>query len=232
LYYVKLSDAFLAVRVLPETKPIKSKTDFGRYLPISSLLSSIAFDDTTNRRNDTLENDEWLYSMYNDTINTASFQIEATEENVRTRNLPRHIAFICDGNTRWGKQQHEQQQQQYHSLNPFNGHFMGGNRTIEIIRSVQTHKLYSKYITHLTFYTFSTENWNRSSNEIYTLFRIIEQTARKAAVTTLFNIYCCCCSCGVRDVVAAAVTVVVVVVEPSMAVTTLLLVLLLLRFNI
>jgi undecaprenyl diphosphate synthase len=183
LHYVKLSDAFHTIRHFPKANTIITKTNSERYLPISPLLSSsslsspFALDDATNRQKDTLESDKWIYSMYNDTINAASFQLEATEENIRTRNLPKHIAFICDGNTRWGKQQQQQEQQQYHPLTPFNGHFMGANRTIEIIRTVQNHKLYAKYITHLTFYTFSTENWNRSHNEIYTLFRIIEQTA-------------------------------------------------------
>jgi hypothetical protein len=100
-------------------------------------------------------------------------------------NLPHHIALVCDGNTRWAKQHHQP---------TIMGHFVGANRTIELIQALrqrrpppsqlsssfsnQTHSSVSyDEITHLTFYAFSTENWNRPSHEIENLFRIVEQTA-------------------------------------------------------
>jgi undecaprenyl diphosphate synthase len=94
-------------------------------------------------------------------------------------NIPKHIAFVCDGNTRWAKQ---------HQQPTLMGHFMGANRTMELIQTIrQIHLSSSSFnsllsihhhdITHMTFFAFSTENWNRPMNEIRNLFNILEQTA-------------------------------------------------------
>ena len=92
------------------------------------------------------------------------------------QNIPRHIALVCDGNTRWAKQ---------HQQPTIMGHYKGANRTIELIQTLRqsqsslsqtNHSIYSA-ITHLTLYAFSTENWNRPRHEIQNLFRIVEQTA-------------------------------------------------------
>ena len=71
-----------------------------------------------------------------------------------------HIAIIMDGNGRWAKK---------NSLNKKDGHQAGINAAIKISKSI------SKYsnIKHLTLYTFSTENWNRSPQEIRQLFELI-----------------------------------------------------------
>ncbi len=65
--------------------------------------------------------------------------------------LPQHIAIIMDGNRRWAKQQ---------GWNAIRGHSIGARTTREIIQQCS-----DLDIEALTLYTFSTENWKRSSAE-------------------------------------------------------------------
>lgn len=67
-------------------------------------------------------------------------------------NVPKHIAIIPDGNRRWAK---------LRGLNPIIGHQWGAEAAIEIISAAK--EIGVKY---LTLYTFSTENWRRSQEEI------------------------------------------------------------------
>ncbi len=77
-----------------------------------------------------------------------------------TKLLPRHVAFIMDGNRRWAKK---------NNLPIIEGHKMGS----EIIKRIvgKSLKLGIKY---LTFYSFSTENWNRSKSEVLKLQNLLE----------------------------------------------------------
>jgi undecaprenyl diphosphate synthase len=63
-----------------------------------------------------------------------------------------HIAFIMDGNRRYGKKIFK---------NPFKGHNKGGDKVYDII-------LYGlkKNIKNMSFYVFSNENWNREKTEL------------------------------------------------------------------
>lgn len=70
-----------------------------------------------------------------------------------------HVAFIMDGNGRWGKK--EKRGRNY-------GHLKG----VEIVKKVVEGSLQLK-IKHLTFYVFSTENWKRPKSEINYLFKLI-----------------------------------------------------------
>ncbi len=74
--------------------------------------------------------------------------------------LPSHIAFIMDGNRRWAKKK---------NVPIIDGHRMGS----EIIRKIVKKSLSLK-IKYLTFYSFSTENWNRSKNEVYELQSLLK----------------------------------------------------------
>ena len=74
-----------------------------------------------------------------------------------------HIAIIMDGNGRGAKK---------NSLNKKSGHISGINTAINLCKSVARNKSTS----HLTLYTFSTENWSRSAFEIKHLFNLIEET--------------------------------------------------------
>ena len=70
-----------------------------------------------------------------------------------------HVAFIMDGNGRWGKK--VKRGRNY-------GHLKG----VETVKKVVEGSIRFK-IKHLTFYVFSTENWKRPKSEIKYLFKLI-----------------------------------------------------------
>jgi len=74
---------------------------------------------------------------------------------------PDHIALILDGNRRWAAN---------HSLNLWIGHHYGAKKTEELLRWCL--KLGVKSVT---LYAFSTENFNRSSEEVEELMAIFKQ---------------------------------------------------------
>jgi len=69
--------------------------------------------------------------------------------------LPNHVAFIMDGNRRWAKKK---------KLKIIDGHKRGS----EIVKNIVKKSLEFN-IKYLTFFSFSTENWNRSKYEILNL---------------------------------------------------------------
>ncbi len=71
-----------------------------------------------------------------------------------------HIAFIMDGNGRWGKK--KKKGRNY-------GHLKGVETVKKIVKSSINYK-----IPILTFYVFSSENWKRPKSEISFLFKIIK----------------------------------------------------------
>tara|TARA_Y100000816_G_scaffold284354_1_gene262398 strand:+ start:115 stop:792 length:678 start_codon:yes stop_codon:yes gene_type:complete len=71
-----------------------------------------------------------------------------------------HIAFIMDGNGRWGKKKGKSRNF---------GHLNG----IKVIEKIVKDSLKIN-IPILTFYTFSTENWKRPKKEISFLFKLID----------------------------------------------------------
>lgn len=72
---------------------------------------------------------------------------------------PKHIAFIMDGNRRWAKKR---------NLPLIDGHKSGAKVIKKILEKALSYK-----IKHLTFYSFSTENWKRSPNEISELQELL-----------------------------------------------------------
>ena len=75
------------------------------------------------------------------------------------KKLPRHVAIIMDGNGRWARK---------HKLNVSRGHRQGTETLREIIRHTD-----DLHIEALSLYAFSTENWNRSEEEIAALMQLI-----------------------------------------------------------
>ena len=73
--------------------------------------------------------------------------------------IPAHVAIIMDGNGRWAKAR---------GLNRNVGHQKGVDTVREITSAAA--RLGMKY---LTLYTFSTENWNRPSEEVAALMSLI-----------------------------------------------------------
>jgi undecaprenyl diphosphate synthase len=73
--------------------------------------------------------------------------------------LPEHVAIIMDGNGRWAKKHH---------LNVSRGHRQGTENLREIIRHTD-----DLGIRALSLYAFSTENWNRSEEEVSALMQLM-----------------------------------------------------------
>lgn len=69
--------------------------------------------------------------------------------------IPSHIAIIMDGNRRWAKSK---------ELNPVMGHYHGAQNLIQIVKAAAF-----LGVKVLTCYSFSTENWSRSDEEISSL---------------------------------------------------------------
>jgi undecaprenyl diphosphate synthase len=79
--------------------------------------------------------------------------------------VPRHIAFIMDGNGRWAQSK---------GLPRLEGHRAG----IETIRKLANYALELK-IPFITLYAFSSENWKRPPEEIKGLFKLMAQAIKK-----------------------------------------------------
>jgi undecaprenyl diphosphate synthase len=73
--------------------------------------------------------------------------------------LPRHIAFILDGNGRWAEKR---------GLPRLEGHRAGVKNIRPILRCLN-----DKGIEYVTLYAFSTENWNRPADEVNGIFEIL-----------------------------------------------------------
>lgn len=74
--------------------------------------------------------------------------------------VPRHIAFIMDGNGRWAKEK---------GLNRIAGHREGIKKVKEIIRLAP-----QLGVEAVTFFAFSTENWSRPRSEVNGLMRYLD----------------------------------------------------------
>ena len=75
--------------------------------------------------------------------------------------MPRHIAIIQDGNRRYARNT---------GLDTADGHRAGADVTEKVLDWI--HEL---GITHITLYSFSTENFNRDPSEIESLFTLFKE---------------------------------------------------------
>ena len=87
--------------------------------------------------------------------------------------LPKHIAIIMDGNGRWAKEQGKMR-------------VFGHQKGVDAVRKV-TEAAAEIGIEYLTLYTFSTENWNRSSWEVDALMQLLSSTIRSELKTLTDN---------------------------------------------
>ncbi len=86
--------------------------------------------------------------------------------NKSTQNkVPQHVVIIPDGNRRWAKK---------HGLEPIEGHKMGLEAAMKVVKGSR-----NLGVKVLTLWGFSTENWQRSSNEVGYLMRIYTLFFRK-----------------------------------------------------
>lgn len=77
---------------------------------------------------------------------------------------PTCIGFIMDGNRRWAKAQ---------QLPTLAGHRRGA----EVFQSVVTWAT-ERHVPHVVFYAFSSENWQRSEEEVHALLELFETNLR------------------------------------------------------
>lgn len=82
-----------------------------------------------------------------------------------TAKLPQHIAFICDGNRRWAEA---------HGLPPLMGHKAGIANFENLVDW-----FIARGVSTITFFIFSTENWNRSKEEIDFLMELFYTELKK-----------------------------------------------------
>ena len=76
-----------------------------------------------------------------------------------------HIAFIMDGNGRWGKKKNK-------------GRNFGHLKGVETVKKIVKNSIKLK-IPFITFYVFSSENWKRPKTEIKFLFQLIKSYFHK-----------------------------------------------------
>jgi undecaprenyl diphosphate synthase len=83
-------------------------------------------------------------------------------ERILSRPLPRHVAIIMDGNGRWATQR---------GFPRVAGHREGVKAVRSTVRTVG-----ELGIGYLTLYAFSSENWNRPTDEVSTLMDLLERS--------------------------------------------------------
>ena len=78
--------------------------------------------------------------------------------------VPAHIGIIMDGNGRWAQQRGQMRTQ---------GHLEGLNAAKRVVKAAA-----DIGVSYLTLYTFSTENWKRSSEETGFIMTLVKQYLR------------------------------------------------------
>lgn len=76
-----------------------------------------------------------------------------------------HVSFIMDGNGRWAKERNKTR---------VYGHSEGVKRIPEIVKYC-----IEKKIKNVSFFAFSTENWNRSKSEVSFLMKLLNKNLTK-----------------------------------------------------
>ena len=78
-----------------------------------------------------------------------------------TKNICRHIAIIMDGTGRWAKKR---------GMPRTLGHKKGAENVVKITRAMK-----ESGVKYLTLYAFSTENWQRSKDEVDALMQLLNE---------------------------------------------------------
>lgn len=89
------------------------------------------------------------------------------KEKIDSEKLPQHVAVIMDGNGRWAKSRDQERT-------------FGHKNAIKAVREVIS-ACNEVNIPYLTLYTFSTENWNRPTDEVNTLMDLLSSTLLQEA---------------------------------------------------
>lgn len=94
-----------------------------------------------------------------------SLYLERELASLNPNRIPAHVAIIMDGNRRWAKNK---------GFPPLVGHWRGAESLTQIVRAAS-----NLGIKHLTVFSFSTENWNRSPIEVAVLMRLLKSYLRR-----------------------------------------------------
>jgi undecaprenyl diphosphate synthase len=88
-------------------------------------------------------------------------------ETIKKTDIPRHVAFILDGNGRWAEKR---------GLPRLEGHRAGVKNIRRIIRYLNQYG-----VGYVTLYAFSTENWSRPEDEVNGIFKLLVQVVGREA---------------------------------------------------
>lgn len=80
-------------------------------------------------------------------------------DNMEELKIPNHVGIIMDGNRRWAKERGKKS---------IDGHLAGANNIMELAKHV-----FTTGVKYLSIYAFSTENFNRSEEEVGYLMGLI-----------------------------------------------------------
>jgi tritrans,polycis-undecaprenyl-diphosphate synthase [geranylgeranyl-diphosphate specific] len=105
-----------------------------------------------------------VYKFISNKVN--HFRNLKLQQEIKQDTIPKHIAIIMDGNRRFAGSL---------GLSPEHGHFFGKNRIEEVLDWCV-----DLGIKVLTIYAFSTENFNRTSNEVETLMQLCNTELERA----------------------------------------------------
>ncbi len=88
-------------------------------------------------------------------------------KSIKKAGIPRHVAFILDGNGRWAEKR---------GLPRPEGHRAGVRNIRRILKCLGEHG-----VEYVTLYAFSTENWNRPDDEVNDLFSLLVEVVGREA---------------------------------------------------
>ncbi len=88
-------------------------------------------------------------------------------------NLPKHVSIIMDGNNRWATRK---------GLPGVSGHEEGVKKARLVIELA-----IAKKIKTLTLFTFSSENWNRSKEEVDLLMKLLSKALKEEVPSLIDN---------------------------------------------
>jgi undecaprenyl diphosphate synthase len=99
--------------------------------------------------------------MYDKPMNKISNVADITTERFST--IPTHLGLILDGNRRWAEEK---------GLRPFEGHRRGYLKLKSIAEAA-----FDRGVSYVSAFVFSTENWNRSEEEVAYLMDLVNWVA-------------------------------------------------------
>ena len=127
-------------------------------------IEQFAFRSHTGRRVLTAFYQSNIYRFISNKIN--DFRDLKLRDEIKQDTIPQHIAIIMDGNRRFADSM---------GLIPEQGHFFGKDRIENVLDWC-----FDLGVKVLTVYAFSTENFNRTSNEVKTLMQLCNTELQRA----------------------------------------------------